>query len=67
MENITHVPVLYAGQHRFMDWIKERFDGVKAPGGCSIDTWSPSRGYASADFAGFKGQTWFLEYNVYGV
>lgn len=67
MENITHVPVLYAGQHTFMDWIYDRFAGKEASGGCSQTTWGPSRGFASAQFDGFKDQTWFLEYDVYGI
>lgn len=67
MENITHVPVLYAGQHTFLDWIRDRFAGKAAPEGCSQKTWSPSRGYRSAEFDGFKDQMWFLEYDVYGI
>lgn len=67
MENITHVPVLYAGQHTFLDWVYDRFAGNDAREGCSATTWSPSRGAVSAEFDGFKDQTWFLEYDVYGI
>ncbi len=66
-ETITHVPVLYAGQHLWLDWMYERLAGVEAPAGCSIQTLKPSRGMASTDFAGRADQTWFLEYDKYGI
>ena len=61
------MPVLYGGQHTFTDWIADRFRGVPAAEGCSIRTLSPPRGYASADFDGFKDQTWMIQYNKYGI
>ena len=68
MENITHVPVLYAGQHTLFDWIRARFEG-RGLGfeGCRTETWRPGRGERSAEFEGFKSQTWFLEWDVYGL
>ena len=41
--------------------------GVKVRLGCTERTLSPSRGYASADFEGFLAQTWFVEYDEYGI
>jgi hypothetical protein len=66
-EDITHVPVLYSAQHLFLDWIYDRFAGVKAPDGCSEKYYTPSRGAASAAFEGFEDQTWFVEYDKYGI
>ncbi|KAK3670627.1 hypothetical protein LTR78_009462 [Recurvomyces mirabilis] len=66
-ENITHVPVLYAAQHLWLDWIKDRFDGVAATEGCSVETKSPPRGVNGVQFAGFNDNTWFIEYDVYGI
>ena len=58
---------MYAGHHLFLDWIYDRFSGVKAADGCSERTLYPSRGSKSADFDGFMDQTWFLEYDEYGI
>lgn len=66
-ETITHVPVLYAGQHLWLDWIYDQFAGVEAAAGCSIQTLRPSRGTASTEFAGWGDQTWFLENDEYGI
>lgn len=66
-ENITHVPVLYAGQHLWLDWIHDRFAGKMAAKSCSEKTMRPSRGFASADFDGFLDKTWFVEYDEYGI
>ncbi|KAK3707062.1 hypothetical protein LTR37_012394 [Vermiconidia calcicola] len=60
-ENITHVPVLYAGQHVWLDWIHDRFAGVEVPNGCVEKLHKPSRGVRSAEFEGFHDQTWFIE------
>ncbi|KAK5135731.1 hypothetical protein LTR08_004717 [Meristemomyces frigidus] len=66
-ENITHVPVLYAGQHLWLDWIRDRFAGVEAPKGCSTQTMKPPSRINGAGFKGWASQTWFLEYDVYGI
>jgi pimeloyl-ACP methyl ester carboxylesterase len=66
-QNITHVPVLYAAQHVWLDWIRDRFAGVKVKKGCSQATKSPPAGVNGAQFAGFNGQTWFVEYDEYGI
>jgi hypothetical protein len=65
--NYHYVPVLYAGQHIWLDWIYDRFAGVEAAAGCSIQTLKPSRDAASTDFDGWADQTWFLEYDKYGI
>lgn len=63
-ENITHVPVLYAGQHVWLDWIHDRFAGKMAPQGCTQQTVSPPRGINGARFEAWSGQNWFVEYDV---
>lgn len=40
-----------------LDWIYDRFAGVEAAAGCSIQTLKPSRGTASTDFDGWADQT----------
>lgn len=59
---ITHVPVLYSAQHVWVDWIADRFRGVKLPGGCVQEVREPARGVSNG-----AGQDWFLEYDVYGI
>jgi len=63
-EGITHVPVLYSGQHQFLDWIQQRFAGVKLPDGCSNETFSAARGNINNTNL---NQNWFIEYDVYGI
>ena len=62
-EGITHVPVLYAGQYLYLDWIKDRFNQVALPGGCRMEIVAPARGLQSIG----GDQKWFLEYDVYGL
>lgn len=66
-ENITHVPILYAAQHVWLDWIHDRFAAIKAPQGCSQQTLSPPRSINGADFGGWPSQTWFVEYDLYSI
>ncbi|KAK0307468.1 hypothetical protein LTR01_005468 [Friedmanniomyces endolithicus] len=66
-ENITHVPVLLAGQHTWLGWIHDRFAGVAVPEGCTQQTLSPPRGINGAASAGWSSATWFVEYNLYGI
>ncbi|KAK3072763.1 hypothetical protein LTR53_006225 [Teratosphaeriaceae sp. CCFEE 6253] len=66
-ENITHVPVLYAGYHTWLDWIHDRFAGVAVPEGCVQRTLSPPRGINGAAFKAWGGQNWFLEYDQFGI
>lgn len=32
---VSHVPVLYSGQHIWLDWIEKRFEGVPVDPGCT--------------------------------
>ncbi|KAK0804706.1 hypothetical protein LTR75_007538 [Friedmanniomyces endolithicus] len=66
-ENITHVPVLLAGQHTWLGWIHDRFAGVAVPKRCTQQTLSPPREINGAAFAGWSSATWFVEYNLYGI
>lgn len=34
-EGVTHVPVMYAGQRVWLDWVAERFEGRAVEAGCS--------------------------------
>jgi pimeloyl-ACP methyl ester carboxylesterase len=60
--NISHVPALYASQHVWMDWILDRFRGVKEPKGCVKEEQSPVTGIANG-----AGQNWIIEYDKYGL
>lgn len=60
--NITHVPVLYAGQHVWLDWIDDRFTGVRLPPRCVQEVLSPVRGVANG-----AGQNWFIQKDIYGL
>ena len=42
-EGVTHVPVLYAGQQVWLNWIADRFEGVDLPKGCTRDEYHPPR------------------------
>ena len=43
--NVTHVPVLAAAQRLWLDWIRDRFAGIKIPGGCSAKRYVSARPY----------------------
>lgn len=62
-EAVTHAPVLYAGQYVYLDWIRDRFEGVNVPQGCKMETLRPARGIPNIQ----KDQNWFIEYDVYGI
>lgn len=38
LEGVGHVPVLFAGQQIWLDWIADRFDGVEITEGCTFET-----------------------------
>ncbi|KAL6241402.1 hypothetical protein RBB50_011666 [Rhinocladiella similis] len=61
-EGVTHVPVLYAGQQVWLDWIADRFEGVKVPKGCKRTHYTPELSVASYQ----KEVALFLEYPMYG-
>ncbi|KAK0642708.1 hypothetical protein DIS24_g8781 [Lasiodiplodia hormozganensis] len=42
-ENVTHVPVMFAGQRVWLDWVADRFNGVLVEKGCRNRTLSPLR------------------------
>ncbi|GAB7358744.1 hypothetical protein MBLNU230_g3973t1 [Neophaeotheca triangularis] len=62
-EGLGHVPVLYGGQHVWLDWVADRFRGVAAGKCCSKETVSPPRGVENI----VPGRNWFISYNVYGI
>lgn len=61
------MPVLYAGQHMYLDFIHDLFAGVTQPEDCLEKAFTPSRRVMSTDFEGFTDQTWFVEYDKYGI
>ncbi|OTA31897.1 hypothetical protein BTJ68_09225 [Hortaea werneckii EXF-2000] len=62
-EGLGHVPVLYGGQHIWLDWIAERFRRVSVERRCGMETVAPVRGVENI----VPNQNWFISYNVYGV
>ncbi|KAH7371177.1 secretory lipase [Pyrenochaeta sp. MPI-SDFR-AT-0127] len=44
---VSHVPVLYAGQHIWLDWIEKRFEGVPVDSGCTQMTYESARDLSS--------------------
>lgn len=42
-ENVTHVPVMFAGQRVWLDWVADRFNGVPVEKGCRNRTLGPLR------------------------
>jgi len=61
-EGVSHVPVLYAGQQVWLDWIAERFNGVQARGGCQRTHYQPQLSVGSYQ----KEVALFLQYPMYG-
>ena len=43
--NVTHVPVVYASQRVWLDWIRDRFAGVETPSGCRRSRVESARPY----------------------
>lgn len=43
--NVTHVPVMYASQRVWLDWIRDRFAGVETPSGCRRSRVESARPY----------------------
>jgi pimeloyl-ACP methyl ester carboxylesterase len=62
-EGVGHSPVMFAGQIEWLDWIADRFKGVPARRGCSMETIVAGRG--TANFV--KNNNWFMEWNEYGI
>lgn len=60
-QGVTHVPSLYAGQQIWLDWIADRFRGVRTSG-CSRKTYAPP---LSVD--AYEGNVnYFLEWPQFG-
>ena len=56
----THVPMMYASQRTWLDWIADRFANKSAPQGCSSTTVSSFRPYGE-----YQGEVnWYLEYGT---
>ncbi|KAI1323292.1 secretory lipase [Xylariaceae sp. FL0255] len=60
-DGVGHVPVLYAGQQVWLDWIADRFKGVKVSKGCKQTLYSPQLNVS--DFQGDFAYT--LQYAEY--
>lgn len=43
--NVTHVPLVFASQGVWLDWIKDRFAGVETPSGCRRSRVESARPY----------------------
>lgn len=56
--NVTHVPVMYAAQRTWLNWIEDRFQGTNVSEGCKIQNTSSSRPYMYYQ----SDINWFLEY-----
>lgn len=54
--NVTHVPVVYASQRVWLDWIRDRFAGVETPSGCRRSRVESARPYYEYQ----KEVNWFL-------
>lgn len=61
-EGVSHVPVLYAGQQLWLDWIADRFNGVKVQSGCKRSHYAPELDVVAYQ----KEVALFLEYPMYG-
>lgn len=60
-EGVSHVPVLYAGQQVWLNWIADRFNGVQAPRGCRTTHYQPQLAVGAYQ----KEVALFLEYPQY--
>lgn len=54
--NVTHVPVVYASQRVWLDWIRDRFAGVGTPSGCRRSRVESARPYSEYQ----QEVIWFL-------
>ncbi|KAI1623598.1 secretory lipase [Exophiala viscosa] len=61
-EGVTHVPVLYAGQQVWLDWIADRFSGVNVSSGCHTTHYQPQLAVSA-----YQSQVaLFLQYPLFG-
>ena len=54
---VTHVPVMYASQVTWLNWIADRFAGKVVPDGCSTSTVPSARNYSEYQVE----HNWFIE------
>ncbi|KAK8215238.1 hypothetical protein M8818_002250 [Zalaria obscura] len=59
---VSHVPVLFAAQTYWLDWIADRFSGKGCQRGCTEQTMSPALPVGAYQ----KELAYFLEYPLYG-
>ena len=57
---VDHVPVLFASQRVWLNWIAARFDGREVVRGCRRTNYSSARPYAYYQ----KEQNWFVEFAI---
>ncbi|KAL6716582.1 hypothetical protein ACLMJK_006149 [Lecanora helva] len=57
---VDHVPVMFASQRIFLDWIDARFQGSEVKSGCQRTNYSSARPYSYYQ----KEQNWFVEFAV---
>lgn len=55
---VSHVPVMFASQRLWLDWIHERFAGMQVASGCQSSNYSSTRSYQYYQ----KEQNWFVEF-----
>ncbi|OQO04069.1 hypothetical protein B0A48_10712 [Cryoendolithus antarcticus] len=60
---VGHNPIMQAAQVDWLDWIKDRFAGVREPEGCQSETIGPVRAASSV----VKGQNWIILYDQFGI
>ena len=59
---VDHVPVLFASQRLWLDWIEARFTGTKIAKGCQRTNYTSARPYQYYQ----KEQDWFVEFATAG-
>ena len=55
---VGHVPVMFASQRLWLDWIAARFRGEEVQGGCQTVNYNGARDYGYYQ----KEQSWFVEF-----
>ena len=55
---VTHVPVMYASQVTWLDWIADRFAGKVVPEGCNVSRVPSARNYSEYQV----DPNWFIEF-----
>ena len=55
---VTHVPIMYASQVTWLDWIADRFAGKPVPVGCNTSSFASVRPYVEYQ----DNPNWYIEY-----